>query len=211
MSNRKKNYRPRRRKRTRWQNYSGAARQLARDVRLLKQVVNTEFKHLDSSISVTDIDYSGDLTVLNNPAQGLDDEQRVGDSIKVQKVDIRCHFNHTSNCVVRLIVFWDQCNTINSTSEFLEYSGSALAVDSFKDNDNRFLTKVLYDRVFNINTAQTLQYVVRKTIHIGKHTQFDEDTTTINTGALKLIFVSDQAPTTNVGSVGYARVYYTDN
>lgn len=207
----RRSYPPRRRRRTRWQNYAGAASQLAKDVRKLKSMINVEYKSFDTDIGLADIDYNGAIIELNRNSQGDTDGEHDGDSMKCINATLRFLVSHTANCFIRAIVFWDQSNSITTPAQFLDNLGGIDACQSFKDYDNRFLTKVLYDRTFNINTARQTQYNVDKVIKLHRHTQFDAGTNTIVTGALKMLFVSNLAPASGVLSAGTCRISFTDN
>ena len=75
------------RKRTRWQKYSSAGKQLVKDVVMLKNLINTEFKHYYLNGGPSTIDYSGTYIELNavpiqTSSDSASDILRTGDSIK---------------------------------------------------------------------------------------------------------------------------------
>lgn len=217
---RNRKYRPYRRRRRRYRRrkpmrykVADAAYSALKMAKRLKDAVNIEYKHHDVTITTTDVDYNGDVITLNNPAQGDSDNSRDGDSMKCQNLVLRYFVSHTAKCFVRVIVYWDQQNTVSAASSLLDAAqvGTVQAPIAYKDYDNRFKSKILHDRTFNIDPASKGQFFVDTVIKIDRHTQFEAGSTTINTGALKILLVSNLAPTNNVYLEGLARLTYTDN
>lgn len=186
--------------------------------RKVADMVNVEYKHFDQVVNAVQPDYNGTLVTLNNMAQGTTDATRIGDSIKVQNVIIRGQVvnNATSNQLnrTRIMLIWDEQNQISSITDLLESTGSVFVMYSPKNYDKRFRSIVLYDQVFSTATFTGSQAFFRDfeiNLPINKHTQFSAGTTTINTGALKLVLISSGI-TSNLPSVdGYVRVTYTDD
>jgi hypothetical protein len=70
---------------------------IARDVSTLMSVVNTEEKHQDNSISNTNVQLATSLVqVLNPPATGTSSQTRIGNSIKVNRIQFSMLFRYTS-------------------------------------------------------------------------------------------------------------------
>lgn len=208
----KKHYKRKPKPRSRWQNYSGAASQLVKDVNYLKKMVNVEMKLATLSISASPT-YSGAISIMNNPAQGDTDLSRDGDSIKNQDVTISMIARAgLSSAIVRVIVFWDKQNKITSVSEFLDstYVGGLFAPIAPRDYDHRFECKTLFDKVFALPINGQDTRVFEENIKIGLHTQFEAGSTTINTGALKVLYLSDK--NANLPTLQFlSRLHFTDN
>lgn len=105
-----KRYRKKKPVASRWQNYSAAAGQLAKDVSMLKSLVNVEFKNVERA-STTNPSSSGYMTLLNGIAEGDDIDQCNGRSILIKS----CYVKHSMKCnstastsYVRCILFWDK-------------------------------------------------------------------------------------------------------
>lgn len=181
--------------------------------RRLKDAVNTEYKFFDTQ-STTTPDYNGSIIALNAITQGQTDNTRIGDSCKLQNLILRGHLAAAAGAaaVIRMIVYWDQQNKSSAASDILQYTGSVYGVYSPKQYDKRFQTTVLMDKVISsVPTADSSLYRFDEVIPINRHTQFDGGTTTVNTGALKMLLISSNV-TTNLPSVVFlSRVSYTDN
>lgn len=204
---------------SKWATTKGStANKALRLARKVANLVNIEFKYKDTSLSQTAFDWSGSIATLNNPAQGQTDTTRIGDSIKVQSLKIRGTVNNasganiTSNC--RLIVFWDEQEQISTAADLLENTASTVTPFSPKHYDKRFRSIVLFDQMVTMSSVSGSNSAFRNfeiELPIGKHTQFSAASTTINTGALKFLYISDLV-TSNLPTITYyARVFYTDD
>lgn len=180
--------------------------------RKLANAVNIEYKFSDTTANASP-DQSGILYTLNDMAQGDSDSTRDGDSVKIQNLVIRGSMNKgasATNSWCRMLIFWDKDNLVTAATDILEnYMGSATAPFAPKNHDRRFQTRVLYDKVFSLdasNSARNFEQVIK----IDQHTNYNEGTTTIYRGALKLLFISNES--VNYPFVQYiARISYTDN
>lgn len=183
-----------------------------RMARRLKDMVNTEYKFYDVN-NASSPDYTGSLSTLNTPSQGQTDITRIGDSIKVQNLVIRGSIavGGAANSL-RMMILWDSQAKSSVTSDVLQYVGSVYAPFSPKNYDKRFQTKILHDKVYTLvpNSDSALR-IFDLVIPIDQHTQFEGGTSTINTGALKILLIS-ATTVPSAPSVTYqARISYTDN
>lgn len=195
--------------------YAGMAYTGLKLAQQIKKLVNVEIKHFDGAITAQTFDYNGRVDILNLIPQGDTDITRDGDSLKMMNLHLRSQFtvNVNSDCNVRLIVYFDKANVVTAGSDLLEVTGSSAAPWSFKNYDKRFQSKIIFDQRFILTTdAAAQQYVtIDKMFAIGKHTQYEAGTTTINSGALKVLVISDLV-TTNLPTVShYSRITYVDN
>lgn len=196
----------------------GVAWKALRLARKVADAVNIEYKMYDQAAGGTTFDYNGTAYVLNAPAQGNADTQRIGDSIKCQNIVIRGNVQGTTTAgqlnKCRVILIWDEQNQIAALSDLLELTGTSNVVFSPKNYDKRFRCRVLYDKLFLVGTQSGMQAFARDfeiTLPINQHTQFASATTTINTGALKM-FVCSDGVTTNLPSIFfYSRLTYSDD
>lgn len=87
-SRRKRSYKRRPYVNYRWNNYSKAGMQLYRDVRLLKDLINTEKKFVEVTGSAVQLqtNTTGTLVLLNGLTQGTNLTDRVGNSIKMSSI-----------------------------------------------------------------------------------------------------------------------------
>lgn len=179
----------------------------------LKKAVNVEYKHYQAALTAQTIDYNGYVNELCIPAQGDSDVSRDGDGIKVQSLKMRGQLAYGTNpASVRMWIVWDNQNKITTANDFLETTGSSIAVFSHKDWDARFQSRVLYDsgvKFLDPATNPTHEFSLK--IPIGLHTQFEAGSTTINTGRLLVIAISSNV-TTNLPTLSYiANAVFTDN
>lgn len=180
----------------------------------LKDMVNTEYKFYDQQVNAT-YDHTGILNILNTPAQGQTDVTRIGDSIKVQNLTLRGYIYANPAAVstlFRIMVIWDPQNKSTATSDILEQVASVYAPISPKNYDKKYQTKVLYDKCHSIvsGASDSAMRQFDAVIPVNQHTQFSNGSTSINTGALKILLVS--AAGANLPTCVYwARTTYTDN
>lgn len=182
----------------------------------LARYVNAEEKFHDATLTGSTVDYTtGVVSTLNAISQGDTDETRDGDSVKITRItgSIQCSGNAAANTIVRYWIVWDPMNTITTLANFWD-TGSATAVLGNKDHDHRFQTRVLFDSKPRALVVANDSYVRIRPINlkIFKHTQFEAGTTTINSGAIKLFAISDQANASNEPTLrAQLRVHYIDN
>lgn len=182
----------------------------------LARYVNAEEKYHDATLTGSTLDHtSGIVTTLNNPAQGDTDLTRDGDSIKITRItgSVMCFGNAGSNTISRFWIIWDPQNAVTTLAQHWE-TGAATSILGNKDHDLRFRSRVLYDSGPMPHVLSSSTYVRTRKINIPvfKHTQFEAGTTTINTGAIKIIAMSDQANATNEPTLrAQLRVHFIDN
>lgn len=188
---------------------ANAALHLARRV---AKMVNAEYKYFDVNEAAVAVSWSGYLPGLCTPVQGLGDNQRDGDSIKMQNLTFRATVQRAAtDQEFRLILLIDKQAKVASLSDVLEVSGSVYSPISPKLYDRRFQTKILYDQRYFL-TADSPTADINLTIPIREHQQFSGGTTTPTTGKLLAIFVSNTNTLANEPTITYySRCTYTDN
>lgn len=177
----------------------------------LKDMVNTEYKFYDIQ-NASNPDWTGSLSTLNTIPVGTADNQRIGDSVKLQNLTIRGNvIAHTSSpAFVRMLIVWDPQAKTSTTADVLEYVSTQYAPFSPKDYDKRFQTRILADKLFSVMPSDEIQKPFDLVVPINQHTQYENGGTTINSGALKILLISNVS--VNVPGVVYlARISYTDN
>lgn len=181
--------------------------------RRLADAVNIEYKELPFTFNNSTSTYNGGSTTINAPIQGTGNGQRIGDSIKVQNVNIKGYFTAgpTNPELWRVLLIWDKQNVITQ-SNLLDYVGNVNVINGQKLEATKYNSQVLYDQVFKVqpNTTNSLQYF-EIFIPVNQHTNFDAGTTNITTGALKILFYTSTA-TVSSSVVDYAGyISYTDD
>lgn len=217
----KKNYRKKRRRRrgpprSRYQNYAGAAKQLYRDVRKLKDLVNVETKMVETVSTIGTIDWNGGILTMNALLQGDTESTRDGSSVKIQ--NLQCsgaiQFLQGITGAYRLVVVWDESASITSTNNFFQTIGTAQSPYGYKNWDNRFKSKILYDKLIinrPIDASHSTLHHVQFDVPVNKHTQYSDASGTISSGALRVIMITDQSLTNNIFNRLTFRLKYTDN
>lgn len=191
----------------------GMAYKALKLARKLANAVNTEYHAIDANSTAGSVDYNGGLSsFLTGITQGVGDSNRVGDSIKVQNLVFRyIGVRNTADSILRVMVIWDPQNKLAAVSDVLASTGSALSVISPKNYDKRFQSNVLYDRTMTLTSADHPYVLEDITIPIDQHTQYNAASTTINTGDLKLLVISNVVTTNLPTLTYYARITFTDN
>lgn len=176
----------------------------------LKRSNNIEYK-IAPYLFDASVTWSGAVASMIPISQGLTDSTRVGDSIKLQNLTLRyLALKGGVDSFLRVMVIRDDQNKVSSVSDVLETISSANSVISSKNYDKRFQSKILYDKVHNLNSAASTQAKVDIVIPLGYHAQFTGNTTTVQTGDLKFLAISSVAANTP-GLTVNGRITYTDN
>ncbi len=189
----------------------------------IRKLINVEEKVKNVTVTSTTTSASGTIDLLTAIGQGTDINQRVGDSIRCQRLthSLLCTRNGTDGCV-RIIIFRDTENqgSTPSTTDVIEAVSGTLSIVSpytwFNHNSNaqknRFV--ILSDEVLTVSSSEPNTYT---TVEFGqnsmKHTRFRGTTdgaASSAEGALFILVITDQAA--NQPKVTwYSRLTYTDD
>ncbi len=204
--------------------YAGDAYDLAkrtwRGLNEIRKFINIEEKFSDTSVNLNP-DQSGSLTCVTQLAQGTTMNTRVGNSIKVQRLEIlgrvAANSSITTFSVVRVMVVRDMegQGSAPAVSDILETVGTSAAPRSPHDWLNRKRFAIVHDELIVLsansggNMAQTFtfkQNLERHVLYRGTSAAAASD----GEGSIYVVAVSDEA--TNTPSVGLvARIIYTDD
>lgn len=193
--------------------YAGKLKRLEKKVSKISRSI--EKKYYDNSFDYV-LDWDGDIHNCNGPASGLGDDERVGDKIFVTSLSFTFTLrrNNAGDIpTIRVIGIWDKLNTISSVSQlFIASSGNSFTYLSEYVVDDRAAFSVLFDKLYQLDSAGPNNITRRIKKTINKTTQFEASTTTITKGLLRLIFIAstDSAQATKPLIQGYTRVRYTD-
>lgn len=161
--------------------------------------------------------------IINRPELGDNDYQRISDSIKIQHLDVMFNLKYASATngrrTYRVIIYWDETNSTTASTDILEagFFGTSLIVTIPKDWEEKSNTKILYDENHYIEPTYPSTAAIyapinwRVSMPINKHTQFDNGSRTIVTGALKMFACCDEAATGDTTLEYTARIIYTDD
>lgn len=185
---------------------------MLKKVRQLANAVNVEYKYIDVASTANAMSYTSTYGILNTIPQGSAESQRIGDSLKLQNLTLRFNIQRTSaDSFARILIVWDKQNAAASASDILTGLGTVNSTNGPKNYDKRFVTSILYDKTFNVNSnhPQQMEDIV---VTVDQHTQYAAGTTTINTGALKILYLSNLSAGANNPNLNYyARLTYTDD
>lgn len=206
---RRRNYRKRYPKRS--NGYASMAYKGLRLATRLARLVNVEKKMYEIQNTLTPAT-TGTVVALANPAQGDTDITRDGDSIKPLNLHIKLLARFNSSATrsgLRVTIVRTKYERAVQPTLLTVFGSSTPALVANKDWDNRFDTKILYDRVFRLD-AEHEQFMVDKMIRLDGHIQFDGGSTDTNNGGIFMLVYSDEA--TNYPSLLYqTRMIFVDN
>jgi len=189
----------------------------------IRKLINVEEKVKNVTVTSVTTSSSGTIDLLTAIGQGTDINQRVGDSIRCQKLtySLLCTRNGTDGCV-RAIIFRDTENqgSTPSATDLLEAVSGTLSIVTpytwFNHNSNaqknRFV--ILLDDVLTVSSSEPNAVIsVKFSQNEMKHTRFRGTTDAASSsaeGALFLLIITDQAA--NQPKVTwYSRLTYTDD
>jgi len=170
-----------------------AITQLSRRIGRIESSI--EQHYFDTPID-TNAGWGGILVTLNPVPQGDTDVTRAGDALTCVKLEIRYAVTRiTFGSLFRIIIFKDFQNTVTTPGELL---ASTLLTNSVLENynwDNRKQFKILYDRVIRLDGVFSQTEMGQMTLNLKRfRTQFSAGTVTIQTGAVKLVAISNVNP-----------------
>lgn len=148
---------------------------------------------------MTAIDFSYDapyILTLNNPSQGTEDVERIGD--KITNVHIKFTYtilkNGSTANIARIMIIYDKQNTITAITDVLS-SGVSIAPLADYNFDKRKEFNVIMDKFYPLDTYHAI-HDGQLNMKLNYLTKFNAASTTINTGAIKLLVLSNVADTT---------------
>ena len=193
-------------------NVASIAKTAFKTAKWVAGIINAEYKYQEASVSSQVPTWNGTLYTLCTPAQGSGATGRNGDSIKMKALTLRglIDFNTSGLAeMVRLIIFIDKQNVVTTGAQMLQYTGVYMATNSPKNEGNKFDTKILYDKCFPVSLYKP-QYKFETVIKLNSHVHFAAGTSTIENGALKMLFIS-QSPVNSPRFSFISRVTFVDN
>lgn len=182
-------------------------------VRQLADAVNIEYKEYEVQSNPTP-DYNGAIVNLCVPAQGVANNQRVGDSLKMQNITFRGYVKAgPSNAEsIRLLIFIDKQNQITTGNQLLDNTGTGYATLGSKNEDNKYISRIIYDRTFSVSPGYRPIIHFEGVIPVNTHEHFTAGTTTLKDNALKQMVISDLASGSASATVVWCSyVSYTDD
>jgi len=191
--------------------WGGTAVRALRLAKRLADAVNIEYKEFRVQQNPTPT-FNGSVSLLNDVPQGSAQSQRIGDSYKAQTLTLRGIVSAGAALAesVRIIVYLDKQNLITTGAQLLDNAGGGFAVISSKQEDNKYQTRILYDRLFHVSPGYQPKQYFEMVIPINEHVHFTAGTTTIKDNALRILSIGQlAAPTATVLWQSY--LSYTDD
>jgi len=182
-------------------------------IRSIKRLINAEVKVFDAAGANITPTTTGTITDLTSAiAQGVADNQRVGDSLKVLRLSINAQFsmNSTANgtqfCWVTLCRSHDE---IMTAAQLNTLDANAYAYLGNPPPDYKDQYRMLWQRRLVVDPEHQ-SILVMADIKLNDHVQFNGGGATVNSGCLFMGIWSSS--TTNNPDFGYVlRVEYVDN
>lgn len=212
----KRRYRRRRqvKKPSRWQIYGAAGKQLWRDVKYLKSIINVERKYNDTTFTNT-VSTTENFQLLNGLTLGDTAVTREGQSIKCTSIYVRFYMTMSAlstATLIRIIIVMDkQPNAATMTSaQLLQNNGNVLS-PLLIDYGSRF--KIFLDKMFRLDTNKlnlTFKYFKKLRFHTKYNTGNAGTSADITKNAFYIMMVSDQS--SNLPTIDYwCRLRFIDN
>ncbi len=204
--------------------YAGDAYDLAlqtyQGLKYIKKLINVETKYFDNLVSGT-TDWNGSVTYISAIAQGTDITQRVGDSIKLQRLRLSGTFfinTSATRTTCRVVLFRDLSNagSTPSTSDVISnaYLGTISGVNMFYNWINvqkRF--SILYDEKVALSINGNENATVSITMPHEGHVKYRGTSGAVGSaaeGSIFLLLLSDEQTNVPTFSIN-TRVEYTDD
>lgn len=180
--------------------------------KLEKIIGKRELKFEDIGYTANPTWALGTIAQLLAPAQNVTESGRIGDSINIEKVDIRLNLRTlvAGAVTVRVLLVRAQSNNLSEAEIYQQaYVGTLGYVHSSFNPDWRSTFQVLMDKTFQVDANANPHRFLAKTIKVNKKMTLQNATTNEATGALYWSVVSDQAVATTRMDL-YTRTYYSD-
>lgn len=184
----------------------------------IRKLINIETKYRPLYHAFGAVSDAGTLYPLSELAQGLTSTTRVGDSIRIQGLEIRGNVEinaAASNTLIRVMVFrdLDGPGTYPTIGDVLEQTGGSAGVISTARFNRRERFSILYDELFALssgsNASATFHYSSGQNGHIlylGTTAAEASD----GKGTIYVLTVSNEAA--NTPSLrSYSRLLFTDD
>lgn len=184
--------------------------------RKVADAVNIEYKDIEDKRTVTPNWAGTIISLVNGISQGVGNAQRVGDSLKMQRLTVRGYCNITSAAAnveyMRLIVFIDKSNTIANCADLLDTASSTFVSLSPKNDQTKYNTVILYDQPFKM-IKSTVNEIVPFEINlpIDLHVNYSTGSTDVRTNDLKVAFIGQTTAATGGSFVWFSNLSYTDD
>jgi len=192
------------------------AKRTAVGLNAIRKLINIETKVFDVNTTWV-ANQAGTFQCMSLVGQGTDLSNRVGDSIRLQSIEMHAvaSVGVTSPASLRLIMFRDLENTGNTPvgTDLVAQAGNAFAASCHYNYINRQARFVpLFDELMVLDATNTSQVYKYRATHNG-HIRFRDTTTAVAAqaeGSLWVAIFTDAAATTPTLRTS-VRITYTDD
>lgn len=192
-------------------------RQDRKIARLQKLVDTREIKYFDQAQTAVAPTWNGQLINIFAPAEGDTDIARTGDKVAIERIDIRLNGGMTAasgSNQLRVMLVRDKGNSVGTAvANVLDVQAlaTANAAQGPIEEDYRQNFEILYDKTVMIDAIQHYQFMLRfsKKWKRPKMVVFNNNSTTVNSGQIKLLLISDLL-VPNFALDYYCRIWYSD-
>lgn len=172
----------------------GTAQKALKMAKYVAGLVNAESKYFETSSTGDTANFNGTIFNIFQPAQGTAVNQRSGDSVKMKNLTFRGQLViGGTNELVRIIIFIDKENSISGANTLIQGTGTTIAVLGNKIQDNKYDSRILWDKTFNMTSANTPMKEFKIKLKLDSHVNFNAGTTTVANGALKMALIGQSA------------------
>ncbi len=174
---------------------------------------NVEHKHYDQLQSGTAGIAGSGVLYLSSMAQGTTDITRIGDSITLDKLEVRFDLAYADNLNFARIIFFqwvgDAVTDVPAITDILESTPYYLSAYNW---DQKGKYRILLDRSYCLDAVTSPRSVLdRATLAPPiKHQQFLSTSTNIEAGGLFAVVMTDSAAAAHPAYDIYSRVTYYD-
>lgn len=187
----------------------------------IRKLINIEYKFIDVNSTSTGYNTTATIAPLSQIAQGLTSITRVGDSFRLQTIEVRGRVfaaAAATNSVVRIIIFRDLDNdgVLPPATELMEIdSVNSAPLSPFKFNrKGRF--SILYDQMMTTQSILATGVSSKEFVYkanLSGHVQFLGTTAASASngkGSVYIYIVSDESANTPTVAY-YSRITFTDD
>lgn len=158
---------------------------------------------------------TGVLVGLDQISQGTTNNTRIGDTVSPTSLKFKCNLvlsnsnsdNDSMGQQARMIIFRWISEAPASITDVLE----STTINSFKSEDKRYQSEILYDRVFHQNAEIPVHHIERK-LKINKHISYPEGSSVSNRNGIYMLVFGTGTSTTQATPpfVLNSRLFYRD-
>jgi hypothetical protein len=197
------------------------AKRTAYGLNEIRKLINIETKFVDTVSGLAAATQSGVVTCVSQLAQGLTSTDRVGDSIRLQHIEVRGTIiinAAATNTTVRVLVFrdLDGYGTAPTGADVLENVGGTVAPNSPYRFNRRERFSILYDEMFQVQSilaqgtsSAAFYYSSAHEGHV-KYLAATASAAANGKGSVYVMAISEE-PTNTPTYDFYSRILFTDD